>query len=121
LRNNCYKKGYFHLISIKSEKKNYVDYIFIIQLLIVNIFIHTHARAHTRTHIYIFFDIQIEILTTGNGKCKARFTVNEDHLNALGSLHGGFTSTIIDCISSYALMIHEKNPPPGVSIDLHVT
>lgn len=61
------------------------------------------------------------MLSAGGGKCKVQFTVSEDHINLGGFLHGGFTSTIIDCVSSYALMTHENNCPPGVSVDLHVT
>lgn len=45
----------------------------------------------------------------------------EEHLNPGGFLHGGFTSTVIDCISSYALITHGTGYPPGASIDLHVT
>ncbi|EZA59625.1 Acyl-coenzyme A thioesterase [Ooceraea biroi] len=37
-----------------------------------------------------------------------------------GTLHGGFTSTIIDCVSTYAVMTH-KDCHPGVSVNLNVT
>lgn len=63
----------------------------------------------------------MRLLSAGDGKCKAQFTVAEEHLNEGGFLHGGFTSTIIDCISTYALMTHKIEPPPGASVDLHVT
>jgi len=63
----------------------------------------------------------VRVLSAGDGKCKAQFTVSEEHLNEGGFLHGGFTSTIIDCISSYAVMTCKTEPPPGVSVDLHVT
>ncbi|KYN39976.1 Acyl-coenzyme A thioesterase 13 [Trachymyrmex septentrionalis] len=63
----------------------------------------------------------IKLLSAGDGKCKAQFTVAEEHLNIGGFLHGGFTATVIDCVSTYALMTHKYDPPPGVSVDLHVT
>ncbi|KYQ59822.1 Acyl-coenzyme A thioesterase 13 [Trachymyrmex zeteki] len=63
----------------------------------------------------------VKLLSAGDGKCKAQFTVAEEHLNIGGFLHGGFTSTIIDCVSSYAIITHKTDPPPGVSVDLHVT
>lgn len=63
---------------------------------------------------------KLEILSAGDGNCKAKFVVSEEHLNMGGSLHGGFTSTVIDCVSTYALMTY-KESPPGVSVDLHVT
>lgn len=62
----------------------------------------------------------IKILSADNGRCKAEFKVNEEHLNIGGSMHGGFTATVIDCMSTYALMTHEKNNP-GVSVDMHIT
>lgn len=67
----------------------------------------------------------VQLLSAADGKCKAQFTVAEEHLNPLGTLHGGFTSTAVDIISSYALMTYERGPkPPGllhVSVDLHMT
>ncbi|XP_012055529.1 PREDICTED: acyl-coenzyme A thioesterase 13-like [Atta cephalotes] len=63
----------------------------------------------------------VKLLSAGDGKCKAQFTVAEEHLNVGGFLHGGFTATVIDCVSTYALMTHKTDPPPGVSVDLHVT
>ncbi|RLU22868.1 hypothetical protein DMN91_005146 [Ooceraea biroi] len=62
----------------------------------------------------------VHILSAGDGKCKAQFTVAEEHLNMAGTLHGGFTSTIIDCVSTYAVMTH-KDCHPGVSVNLNVT
>ena len=59
-------------------------------------------------------------MTVADGKCKAELKVDEEHLNYGGTLHGGFTSTLVDCISTYALMSH-KVGVPGVSVDLHVT
>lgn len=64
---------------------------------------------------------QVRLLSAGDGKCKAEFTVAEEHLNHGGFLHGGFTTTVIDCVTTYALMTHKIDPAPGVSVDLHVT
>lgn len=63
---------------------------------------------------------KLKIVSAGNGNCKAEFVVSEEHLNAGGTMHGGFTSTLIDCVSSYAVMT-QGNQVPGVSVDLHVT
>ncbi|XP_058805244.1 acyl-coenzyme A thioesterase 13 [Phymastichus coffea] len=62
----------------------------------------------------------VSLIHAEGGKCKAELKIDEEHLNYGGSLHGGFTSTLVDCISTYALMSH-KNGAPGVSVDLHVT
>lgn len=55
----------------------------------------------------------------GNGKCQAEFKVEPEHQNLGGTLHGGFSATLVDCISTYALMTHGRQVP-GVSVDLHV-
>ncbi|XP_066592709.1 acyl-coenzyme A thioesterase 13-like [Prorops nasuta] len=62
----------------------------------------------------------IKIVSAGEGNCKAEFTVADEHLNLGGTLHGGFTSTLIDCISTYAIMTHGEGRS-GVSVDLNVT
>lgn len=62
----------------------------------------------------------VKILSAENGRCKAEFTVSEEHTNIGGFLHGGYTATVIDCVSTYALMCDQKNKP-GVSVDMHIT
>lgn len=63
---------------------------------------------------------KLQIISAGNGNCKAQLIISEEHLNLGGTLHGGFTSTLIDCVSTYAIMTHGNNSP-GVSVDLNVT
>ena len=46
--------------------------------------------------------------------------VEEEHQNAGGTLHGGLTATLVDSITTLALLSME-NGRPGVSIDLHVS
>lgn len=55
-------------------------------------------------------------------------TVGEEHTNIFGTLHGGCTATIVDCLSSYAVLTHPKlvdkletSPNSGVSVDMHLT
>lgn len=54
--------------------------------------------------------------------CKAELKVTKEHLNQGGGLHGGFSSSIVDCITTYALMTKDlENIKTGVSVDLHLT
>ncbi|XP_075162204.1 acyl-coenzyme A thioesterase 13-like [Haematobia irritans] len=55
----------------------------------------------------------------GDGRCVGEFTVAKSHLNASGGLHGGYTATVLDNITTYALM--STGAHPGVSVDLHVS
>ncbi|XP_055686980.1 acyl-coenzyme A thioesterase 13-like [Lutzomyia longipalpis] len=61
----------------------------------------------------------VEIVAGGEGKIKAEFKVLPEHLNSAGGLHGGFTASLIDILTSVALM--SNNSHPGVSVDLRVS
>uniref|UniRef100_T1GG41 Thioesterase domain-containing protein n=1 Tax=Megaselia scalaris TaxID=36166 RepID=T1GG41_MEGSC len=61
----------------------------------------------------------VEILSCADGKCSAKFNVSDEQVNMGGGLHGGFTATLVDNITTYALM--SKGTHPGVSVDLHVS
>lgn len=70
------------------------------------------------TFLFQIPDQQIEIVGGGDGKCTAEFTVQKENLNRGGGLHGGFTATVVDNFTTYALMSGDH--PPGVTVDLHV-
>lgn len=61
---------------------------------------------------------QIKLTGGGDGQCQAEFTVLPENLNSGGSMHGGFTATVIDSFTTIALMT--KDSPPGVTVDLYV-
>ena len=67
---------------------------------------------------YIVFS-KVEIVAAAPGKCSCELTLTEFHLNRGGSLHGGFTATLVDGVSTIAVMCAEK--PPGVSVDMSIT
>lgn len=50
----------------------------------------------------------------------AKFTVDKEHTNLNGTLHGGLTATLVDSISTVALVTTEPHLP-GVSTDLNVS
>ena len=64
--------------------------------------------------------MQVTLVSAGQGKCVAEMVVTEDHQNKGGTLHGGLTATLVDGISTLALMTHGKGVP-GVSVDIHVS
>lgn len=61
----------------------------------------------------------MKILGGGDGICTAEFTAGPEHLNKGGGLHGGYTATLVDMITTYALM--SKPSHPGVSVDINVS
>ncbi|KAH8380571.1 hypothetical protein KR009_011526 [Drosophila setifemur] len=61
----------------------------------------------------------IKITDGGDGRAVGEFTVGPEHLNRQGTLHGGLTATIVDNVTTYALM--SKGSHPGVTANLNVS
>lgn len=53
------------------------------------------------------------------GKVICELKVEEEHINKLGTLHGGLIATLVDVISSMALI--NTGGAPGVSVDMNIT
>lgn len=64
------------------------------------------------------FNLQLRFISASDGKLTAEFKVAEEHLNQQGGLHGGFTATLVDNITGYALLTQSEIP--GVTVNLHV-
>lgn len=60
-------------------------------------------------------------MSAGNGQCQAELKVEHEHTNPMGGLHGGFSATLVDIISSCALLTHKKGEAPSVSVDMNLT
>ncbi|XP_063611027.1 acyl-coenzyme A thioesterase 13-like [Penaeus indicus] len=63
---------------------------------------------------------KLRVVSGGNGKCVAEMTVEKEHENRGGTLHGGLTATLVDVVSTMALMTTEK-AVPGVSVNINVS
>lgn len=61
----------------------------------------------------------MSIISAGEGKCRAEMTVTENEVNAHGILHGSMTASLVDIISTYAVMT-QGTGAPGVSLGLNV-
>ena len=62
----------------------------------------------------------MNVIEAGGGRCICELTVGEEHQNRSGTLHGGMTATLVDVVSTAALMSNE-NTGPGVSVDLSIS
>lgn len=60
------------------------------------------------------------MISASEGRVKIEFQVAEEHLNPMGTLHGGCTATLVDIVTSTALLATEK-ANPGVSVDLCIS
>ncbi|XP_017071081.1 acyl-coenzyme A thioesterase 13 [Drosophila eugracilis] len=61
---------------------------------------------------------KVKILDGGDGACTAELKIDQDHVNLYKFLHGGYIMTLVDMITTYALM--SKPCHPGVSVDMSV-
>lgn len=59
-------------------------------------------------------------MSAGQGRCVAKMKVEKEHTNRTGNLHGGFTATLVDAVSTLALMTTEQGVP-GVSVNINVS
>jgi len=62
----------------------------------------------------------VQVVGAGEGWCRAEFRVEPEHTNVAGLLHGGFTASLVDSISTLALLTHHRRVP-GVSVNLSIT
>lgn len=58
-------------------------------------------------------------MNCANGKCSAKFKVEKAQTNIGGGLHGGFMATLLDNITTYALV--SKGSHIGVSVNMHMS
>ncbi|XP_036621961.1 acyl-coenzyme A thioesterase 13 [Trichosurus vulpecula] len=63
---------------------------------------------------------KVKVLSASPEKVVCEMKVEEEHLNRIGSLHGGLTATLVDVISTLALINTERGKP-GVSVDINIT
>ncbi|GAB6029926.1 hypothetical protein CHUAL_005624 [Chamberlinius hualienensis] len=62
-----------------------------------------------------------KIVSAGDGCCVCELTVDEQMANASGNLHGGCTASIVDLVSTLALISSPSDSLPGVSVELNVS
>ncbi|XP_033492933.1 acyl-coenzyme A thioesterase 13 [Epinephelus lanceolatus] len=77
-------------------------------------------RAMAKTRGFDRVTSKVEVLSASPGKVVCEMRVDEEHTNRGGTLHGGMTATLIDDISTLAIMYSERGAP-GVSVDMNIT
>ncbi|KAF1676466.1 Acyl-coenzyme A thioesterase 13, partial [Pygoscelis papua] len=63
---------------------------------------------------------KMKLLSATPGKIVCEMKVEEEHTNRGGTLHGGLTATLVDVVSTTALLYTER-AVPGVSVDMNIT
>ncbi|WAQ94722.1 ACO13-like protein [Mya arenaria] len=62
----------------------------------------------------------VKLVEGGGGRCVCEMRVTDVLQNRGGTLHGGVTCTLVDAVSTWALLGSE-DPVTGVSVDLNVS
>jgi acyl-coenzyme A thioesterase 13 len=77
-------------------------------------------RMKGNSPIYDFLLSDAKIVAATKGTAVARLTLEKNHVNSRGTIHGAVTATIVDWSGGLAIATHglEKT---GASIDIHVT
>uniref|UniRef100_A0A674HCG6 Acyl-coenzyme A thioesterase 13 n=2 Tax=Taeniopygia guttata TaxID=59729 RepID=A0A674HCG6_TAEGU len=65
-------------------------------------------------------DMLMKLQSATPGKVVCEMKVEEEHTNRGGTLHGGLTATLVDVVSTAALLYTER-AVPGVSVDMNIT
>ncbi|XP_004406545.1 PREDICTED: acyl-coenzyme A thioesterase 13 [Odobenus rosmarus divergens] len=63
---------------------------------------------------------KVTLVSAAPGKVVCEMKVEDDHTNKYGTLHGGLTATLVDNVSTMALLCTEWGAP-GVSVDMNIT
>lgn len=63
---------------------------------------------------------KVTLVSAAPEKLICEMKVEEQHTNKFGTLHGGLTATLVDSISTMALMCTERGAA-GVSVDMNIT
>lgn len=58
------------------------------------------------------------LISAANGRCVFELKIDVEHTNMFGTLHGGLSATLIDGVTTYALLTTKK-ALPGVSVNLN--
>ncbi|XP_022919659.2 acyl-coenzyme A thioesterase 13-like [Onthophagus taurus] len=62
----------------------------------------------------------VKIISAGNGNCISEIKILPEQTNIFHGLHGGFATTLVDVLSSCALLTHEKGECGHVSVNLSI-
>ncbi|KAF7669361.1 hypothetical protein LDENG_00196340, partial [Lucifuga dentata] len=62
---------------------------------------------------------KVKLVSASPGKVVCEMRVEEEHTNVFGTLHGGMTATLVDIISTAAIVCSDRGAP-GVSVDMNI-
>ena len=61
-----------------------------------------------------------EAVSADPGKVVVSLDIDENMTNRMGGLHGGCSATLVDCVTTLALMSTKEGQSPGVSVNMNI-
>lgn len=77
-------------------------------------------RMKGNSPIYDYLMSSVELISATKGTVVARLTLEKNHVNSRGTIHGAVSATIVDWSGGLAIATHSYEKT-GASIDIHVT
>ncbi|KAM0363228.1 hypothetical protein ACHAP4_000075 [Fusarium culmorum] len=78
-------------------------------------------RLRSKSPIYNFIMAEAQLIESSQGVVTTRMTLNENHLNSSGNLHGAVSATIIDFVTGLAIASWDLRETTGASVDMHIS
>jgi acyl-coenzyme A thioesterase 13 len=78
-------------------------------------------RLRSKAPIYNFIMAPAQLIEASQGVVTTRMTLNENHLNSSGNLHGAVSATIIDFVTGLAIASYDLRETTGASVDMHIS
>ncbi|RBR08902.1 uncharacterized protein FIESC28_10082 [Fusarium coffeatum] len=78
-------------------------------------------RLRSKSPIYNFIMSSATLTSVTPGVVTTRMTLNENHLNSSGNLHGAVSATIIDFVTGLAIASWDLRETTGASVDMHIS
>lgn len=78
-------------------------------------------RLVANSPIYKILLSSITLINTSPGVVITRLTLDANHVNSRGGLHGAVSATIIDFTTGLAIASHDLRQTTGASVDMHIS
>lgn len=78
-------------------------------------------RLIANSPIYKILLSSISLINTTPGLVTTRLTLDSNHVNSRGGLHGAVSATIIDFTTGLAIASHDLRQTTGASVDMHIS
>lgn len=88
--------------------------------------VHTHCEKHIQfllenSPIYGFLFRSMTIADASSGRLVTHLTLESQHLNSKGGLHGSVTATLVDFMGGVAIASADLRDSTGVSVDMSMS